>query len=253
MKKLISTIMMMVSAVSLWSAEPVDSVAMNDSTYRYELRIYAPGDFKFGFYAGVGGLFNTGNIGDGFSGAFTFNAGVQAGYRRLALEGAFLYGSPSIETPNITAAVDANGVAYHNNVNSANLFGAGINLGYAVMDNQWVSITPWVGGMWTSYRWTACPMAENDEGILVTKGNQQDFSVDDFNIAFGVNFEWHFSRSQTDVVLFGSDGQEYRSSLRITPYMIKGAYSGAHPELDGWHIGVSLAYTGVIRALGLEY
>ncbi len=250
MKRIFSILAMVLMAVGIWAVEPADSVVV---TPEHVPSDYAPGDWSVGFNAGVGGLFASGDIADSFSSAFTFNAGLKAGYRRLSLEGMFLYGSPTIDNPNVTGVVDATGVPYHNNVNSANLLGAGANVGFTVVDFDKFSVTPWVGGMWTSYSWTARPMEKNDEGVLIQKGEQRDMSISDFNLAFGVNFEWHFARTDTDVALFGSDGQEYRSSLRLTPYVIKGSYSDANPQLNGWYVGVSLSYSGVLRSLGLRY
>lgn len=250
MKRFLIGLSMAFVAIGAMASEVADSAEVKQE---YLPSDYQPGDWSVGFHAGVGGLFPVGDVADGFSGAFTFNAGLKAGYRRLAVEGMFFYGSPSIERPNITGIADAAGIPYCNNVNSANLFGAGANVGFAVVDFDRFSITPWIGGVWTSYRWTARPMEENAEGILIQKGEQRNVSIDDFNLAFGVNFEWHFARMETDIALFGSDGQEYRSSLLVTPYVIRGSYSAARPKLDGWHIGVSVAYSGVLRALGLRY
>ena len=250
MKKIALLLAFIMVAVGAWASEEADSVTVQRE---YLPSDYVPGDWSVGFHAGVGGLFSSGDIADGFSSAFTFNAGLSAGYRRFVVEGRFLYGSPSIESPNITGAVDADGVAYHANINSANMFGAGANVGFTVVDYDRFSVTPWIGGMWTTCRWTARPMQENSEGVLTQLGEQRNMSVEDFNLAFGVNFEWHFARTETDVALFGSDGQEYTSSVRLSPYMIKCSYSDAHPELSGWQIGVSVAYTGVLRALGIKY
>lgn len=250
MKRIISILAMVSMAVVMWAAEPTDSVSAEPE---YVPSDYQPGDWSVGFNAGVGGLFSAGDISNGFSNAFTFNAGLKVGYRRLSVEGMLLYGSPSIDNPNVTGAVNALGVPYHNNVNSANLLGVGANIGYTIVDFDKFGVTPWAGAMWTSYRWTARPMEEDADGVLIQKGEQCNMSIDDFNLAFGVNFEWHFARTDTYVALFGSDGQVYRSSLRLTPYVVKGSYSDAVPQLDGWHIGVSLCYTGVLRTLGLRY
>lgn len=214
-------------------------------------RYYMPGNLKLGFFAGIGGLFRTGDIASGVSNTWAFNVGLSVSYCRVSIEGMFLYGTPTINNPNLTNIFNSDGIPYHSNVNNANLLGGGFSIGFEALDTRRFGITPWIGGYWTSYRWSARPMYTNAEGNLTQVGDQVDLSTSDFNLGFGVNFEWHFTHSESDVELLGSDGQEYISTLRLMPYAIRAVYPGTHPSLNGWQIGFTVAYTGVARLLNL--
>lgn len=241
-------------ALSRHAAVPSDTVkaaAPGDSIPLPPENFYVPGDLKLGFYAGVGGLFRTGGIAPGFSNTWAFNVGLLVSYCRVNVEGMFLYGTPTINNPNITDISSSDGIPYHANVDNANLFGAGFSVGYEALDTRRFSISPWVGGFWTSYNWSARPMSLSPGGILAQMGDQSDLSVSDFNVGFGVNLEWHFARNESDTELLGSDGQEYISTLRLMPYFIRGVYGGTNPSLNGWQIGIAVAYSGVARLLNL--
>lgn len=95
-------------------------------------------------------------------------------------------------------------------------------------------------------------MEQQPEGTWIQKGTQTNVSIDDFNVAFGINLEWHFDRRDTDIPLLDSDGQEYVSSLRLMPYAARAVYPGTTPALNGWQIGFTVAYSGIARALNLE-
>ena len=105
--------------------------------------------------------------------------------------------------------------------------------------------------MWTSNSWSAKPMIESEDGWIIN-GPQQKMDISDFNITAGVNFEWHFHSVVTNFPFFGSLREEYISSLRFTPYMIRAIYDNCNYPMSGWQIGFMLSYSGVARALGIK-
>lgn len=211
----------------------------------------APSPWSYGLSVGIGGVFPTGDIADAFSGACAFNFGIIGGWKRVRLEGSFIYGSPTLRDQTLVES-RYEGQGYHANVKNANYMGIGFGAGYAVADTKRFLIEPYIGGQWTSYSWTARPMSTESEGTLVPVGLQQRMQLDDFNLTFGVNFEWHFHSVLTSFPMLSGMREQYVSSLRLTPYATRAVYTDAARRYGGWQIGVTLSYTGVARALGFR-
>ena len=207
--------------------------------------------WSYGLYVGVGGVFPTGSLSDAFSGGCAFTFGLQGGWRRFRLEGLISYSIPTLrDQALVTPGYEGQG--YRANVRNANYLGIGFGAGYAVYDSKRITIAPYVGGMWTGYNWTARPMAPDADGNLSVTGLQQRMEIDDFNVAFGVNIEWHFHSAVTSFPLFGNMREHYVSSLRLTPYAVRGVYTDAVRHYSGWQIGFMVSYSGVARALGIR-
>lgn len=209
-----------------------------------------PSKFKYGFFIGTGAVWPTGQLHDAFSGTWDFTFGLKATYRRFNLEAMITYGNPTINDASLVNTEYA-GQNYRANVSNANYLAIGFNGGFSVFNNKHLTVSPYVGGMWTSNSWTARPMtwAENE---WLTDGMQQKMDLSDFNLTFGINFEWHFHSVVTNFPIFGSLREEYISSLRLTPYAIRAVYNGANRPLSGWQIGFMVSYSGVARALGIK-
>lgn len=210
-----------------------------------------PSAFRYGLFAGTGFVATTGELADYFNTAWDFSFGLLFNWRRLGLEASITYASPTLKDQLLTTDKYA-GQNYHANVKNANYLAIGVNAGYNVVDGKHFLIRPYIGGMWTSYSWTARPMADDTQGSIVFDGLQQRMTLNDFNLTFGVNFEWHFHSTVTRFPLFGSTREEYISSLRLTPYAIHSSYSKASTPFSGWQIGLTVAYSGVGRALKLK-
>lgn len=210
-----------------------------------------PSQFKYGLMVGTGALWSTGSLHDSFSGSWNFTCGLLASWRRLNLEADITFGNPTINNPLLVNPQFAD-LPYRANVKTANFLAMGVKLGFSVIDRKKFSVSPWVGGYWTGYDWTAKQMEEGIDGTFDTTGLQEKMEVDDFNIAMGINFEWHFHSVVTHFPIFGSLREEYISSLRLTPYAIRGAYTDATCSFSGWLVGFTLSYSGMARALGIE-
>lgn len=238
---------------------------MNDSAlqyFEYEIRRQLeeiglppvpnvmPSNFKYGFFIGTGAVFNLGELNNAFSWTWDFSFGIKASYRRFNLEAMITYGNPTIKNVSLVNSQFAN-MGYRANIPNANYLAFGFNGGFSVYDNKYFSISPYVGGMWTSNSWSAKPMIESEDGWIIN-GPQQKMDISDFNITAGVNFEWHFHSVVTNFPFFGSLREEYISSLRFTPYMIRAIYDNCNYPMSGWQIGFMLSYSGVARALGIK-
>lgn len=207
--------------------------------------------WSYGLYVGIGGIFPTGNITDVFSPACSFTFGIQGGWRRIRLEGAFSYAIPSLRDQTLVESQYAS-AGYHANVKTANYLGIGFGAGYAVLDTKRFSIAPYLGGQWTSCSWTSRPMGTGPDDTLSATGLQQRMQLDDFNLTFGVHFEWHFHSVVTSFPMFGSMREQYVSSLCLTPFATRAVYTDAAIPYSGWQIGFMVSYSGVARALGIK-
>ncbi|MCM1005684.1 MAG: hypothetical protein NC402_05230 [Prevotella sp.] len=205
-----------------------------------------PSPWSYGMFVGVGGLFPTGDISDAFSGACRFELGLTGGWKRCKLKASVGYSSPTIRNRALVTPeyADQNMLA---NVKNANLLDAGFGVGFDVLDTRSFSITPFVGGRWSSYSWTSRPMEPNDEGSYTTLGPQHRIAMNNFNFACGIDFEWHFLYSDTS--LMDDSNAQYVSSLRLTPFAMKADYNDACTPYSGWQFGFTISYSGLIRAL----
>lgn len=210
-----------------------------------------PSPFRYGLLAGTGFVATAGDLADYFNTAWDFTFGLLFNWRRLGLEASITYASPTLKDQLLTEKEYA-GMNYHANVKNANYLAIGVNLGYNVIDGKHFLLRPYAGGMWTSYSWTARPMADDTQGAIVFDGLQQRMTLNDFNLTFGINFEWHFHSTVGQFPLFGSTREEYISSLRLTPYAIRASYNDASTPFSGWQFGLTIAYSGVGRALRLK-
>lgn len=210
-----------------------------------------PGPFRYGLFAGTGFVTPLGDVADYFNTSWDFSFGLLFSYRRIGLAASITYANPTLKEPMLVEDKYA-GQNYRANVKNANYLALGFNVGYNVVDTKRFIVRPHVGGMWTSYSWTARPMAENSGEEIVFDGLQQRMSLNDFNVTFGADFEWHFHSVVTRFPFLGSMREEYISSLRLTPYAIRGCYSRASTPFSGWQFGLTVAYSGVGRALKLK-
>jgi hypothetical protein len=209
-----------------------------------------PSPVRYGLWVGTGATFPTGKIADYFSAAWDFTFGLTVSWHRFALEGSITYASPSIKDPWLVEP-EYEAENYRANVKNANYLTLGFGLGYNVLDTKHFILRPYVGGMWTSYSWTARP-ADPTTSQIVFDGLQKRMMLDDFNFTAGLIFEWHFHSTVTSFPIFGSMREEYISSLRLNPYITRAVYTDATRHFGGWQIGLTLGYSGVGRALGIK-
>lgn len=209
--------------------------------------------FRYGLFAGTGFVATTGKLADYFNTAWDFSFGLIFDWKRFGLEASITFAYPTLQDSYLVQDKYAQ-MDYYANVKNANYVAAGFNGGFNVVDTKKFLIRPYVGGMWTSYSWTARPLDKSDmSGNIIFDGPQQRMSLSDFNVIFGINLEWHFHRALTSWQFFGGSHEEYISSLRLTPYAIHSVYKHAYPQsFGGWQIGLTVAYSGVGRAMGIK-
>lgn len=201
--------------------------------------------WSYGLFIGTGPRWTAGRLNQYFSWAWDFTVGGKVAFNRWYLEATVSFASPTLKKPRMTTAGDPD-TKFRANVKNANYTAWGFNVGYAVLDKERFSIIPFVGGKWTSYSWTSRPVELDESGSEVMTMPQQKMKVKDFNIDFGVNFDWHFSNV---IVSASQKRQSLTSSLRLTPYAVRGVYSSHQGGFSGWQIGLMVAYSATARKL----
>ncbi len=225
--------------------DSVDTSALPVSQFGPE-ELWISSDFSYGLFVGTGPRWTCGRLNEYFSWAWDFTLGGKIAWERLYLEASVSFASPTLKKSNLLAN-SAPDNKFRANVKNANYTAYGFNVGYAIYDTGNFSIIPFVGGKWTGYSWTARPLEYSPEvGDMVMTSPQHKMKVGDFNVDFGVNFDWHFNST---VITAGGKAQRLTSSLRITPYAVRGVYSDAVPSFDGWQVGVMIAYSATARKL----
>lgn len=201
--------------------------------------------FSYGLFIGTGPRWTAGRLNQYFSWAWDFTIGGKIAFNRWYLEASVSFASPTLKKPRMTTAGDPD-TKFRANVKNANYTAWGFNAGYAVYDSPNFAIIPFVGGKWTSYSWTSRPLEIDENGAEVMTSPQQKMKVKDFNVDFGINFDWHFS---TMVFASGNKRQSLQSSLRLTPYAVRGVYSSNQGPFNGWQLGFMIAYSATARKL----
>lgn len=206
------------------------------------------GDFFVGWFAGTGALIPTGEIADLLDYAWVFNAGFYGGYRRWVLKADISYGQPSLKDVFADPLNRPWGEGHRymaTNPNARQLSGT-VSVGFRVVDTKRFSIAPHIGGGWTNYSWNFGDfefLQEEDEWVMASPMRKETFG--NFNVMCEIDFDWRFHATAIDGKgLFGNGRRQYVSSLRLTPYLMRQAYSSLSPERKGFQIGIHLTYSG---------
>ena len=202
---------------------------------------WAASPLAYGLFIGTGPRWTAGRLNQYFSWAWDFTIGAQLSFYRAYLEGSVTFASPTLKKVNLTTGVKPD-EKFKANVKNANYTAYGFNVGYSVVDSRHFSITPFAGGKWTRYSWTSRPLDEEGEMVMP----QRKMKVGDFNVDFGINFDWHFSSM---IITAGGKTQSLTSSLRVTPYAVRCVYTDCTPGFNGWQLGVMIAYSARARRL----
>ncbi len=205
-----------------------------------------PNAFSYGFFIGTGAVIPLSDINKAFSGSWSFTAGLQVGWNRLKLKTDISYGQPEIKNKNIMGVVNQEAKSKY-----ANYLAISVALGYTVYDGKYFSITPQIGGYWSSYAWnTANYEIENDEKVVK---NIESLDMSNFNWYAGIDFDYHFHTSVSkSPFLFGGQREQYISSIRLTPFIGRAVFSKANPHINGCQIGFTVSYLGLGRSLGIK-
>lgn len=221
------------------------SVVMEEDNELPDSIQWVEAPLSYGFYIGTGPRWTAGRLNQYFSWAWDFTIGAQVAYRRWYIEASVSFASPTLKKPRMTT-VGTPDEKFRANVKNANYTVWGFNAGFSVYDSPVFSITPFAGGKWTSYAWTARPLEYDDAGNEVMTSPQRKMKVKDFNVDFGINFDWHFN---TVMAGAGARRQSLTSSLRVTPYAVRGIYSSCQGGFGGWQLGLMIAYSATARKL----
>lgn len=216
-------------------------------------------NYSYGFYAGVGGLFPTSTLKDDFGSCATFILGLTGGYRRIKVKADIAFGQPDFKNDNIfNVQTGVIGEPGQGNTNSfATFLGIGLQAGYTILDTKRFSITPNVGGYWSSYGWKvedySYTTETNDQGES-TRVRHVDktyrTSINDFGWIASIDFDIKFHRHVTDTPFFLSgQREEFTSSIRISPFVARASFSKTVPAIEGYYVGFTVTYTGLARAL----
>lgn len=219
----------------------------------------SPGAFHVGWFAGTGVLIPTGEIADLFDYAWVFNIGLQGGYRRWVLKADISYGQPKLENPlaDPFGRTLAENRRYQADGSYAKQLSGSVSIGYRVVDSKRFAVTPHIGGGWVNYSWNYAEFENTQPGQPATgwemASPMSKDSFHNFNFMCGVDLDWRFHTVVSDKPFFLSGRREqYTSSIRLTPYLMRQSYSSLSPEAKGFQIGVHLTYSGFIRALKIR-
>ncbi|MGN0214148.1 MAG: hypothetical protein ACI4AH_04990 [Muribaculaceae bacterium] len=219
-------------------------------------------NFCYGVQAGVGGIVPTGSISDDFSGCVIFSLGLTGGYNRLKLKADISFGQPSFNNDNIFNVPSAiSGKPGQGNTDSyATYLGIGTTLGYTVFDNNRFSITPNVGGYWSSFGWKVdnyrYENVTTDDGkneLVRLVDSTEKVSLNNFNWIASIDFDIKLHKHVSDTPFFlTGQREEFLSAIRISPFIAHASYSKSVPPVKGYLVGVTVSYLGLARALRLR-
>ena len=222
-----------------------------------------PCDWQIGWFVGTGCFVPFGDISSLLNYAWIFNIGLSGGYKRFILKADISYGQPGIKNysdftfnPLDISASNKDAQVHSDNEYVKLLLGS-ISLGYRIIDTKHFALTPHVGGSWTNYSWYSAEYQKTINSENETLWNQvtetSKKSFHNFNFMFGIDFDWRFHSTVSDKSTFLSGKREqYTSSLRLTPYIFCYKYKNLNPVSKGIYLGISLTYSGFLRALGFE-
>jgi hypothetical protein len=215
----------------------------------------AQGGFVYGIYGGVGAVFPTSELKDNFDGCAIFMIGLTGGYDRLRLKADIAFGQPSFNNSNIFNVKDTQGRPSQDNSHSyATYLGIGTTLGYNIFDSGRFSITPNIGGYWSNYSWDVNNLewTKNDAGKDVTKVvSTVSKKLHNFNWMASVDFDIKFHAHATSMPFTVTGKREqFSSSIRISPFVARAKYNKCDPSVSGYHVGFTVCYVGLARALG---
>lgn len=213
------------------------------------------GGFVYGIYGGVGAVFPTSELKDNFDGCAIFMIGLTGGYDRLRLKADIAFGQPSFNNSNIFNVKDTQGRPSQDNSHSyATYLGIGTTLGYNIFDSGRFSITPNIGGYWSNYSWDVNNLewTKNDAGKDVTKVvSTVSKKLHNFNWMASVDFDIKFHAHATSMPFTMTGKREqFSSSIRISPFVARAKYNKCDPSVSGYHVGFTVCYVGLARALG---
>lgn len=222
---------------------------------------FVPSDWSYGIILGVGGVFTTSDIKKYFGNCFTFTAGLTGGYRRMKLKADITYGQPDFKTSNVFGAttVTPDGVVRptQGSMNECPTYlSVGTTIGFSVVSTKRFAITPFVGAHWSGYSWNMANLTwdnDNEDNEYRSKvTSTESAKVKDVSWMAGIDFDIKIHKyvSSTPFFLTGQR-EQLTSSIRITPYIAHAKFNDLGGA-KGYHMGVTISYAGIARALTMK-
>ncbi|MEG0010831.1 MAG: hypothetical protein RR706_01535 [Muribaculaceae bacterium] len=206
-----------------------------------------PGAFSYGLYFGTGALFPTSGIDNAFGNSWSFTAGLGLGYNRIKLNADISYGQPRIINQNVLGIENQMAIGTY-----SSYLAVAVTLGYSVFETKHFSITPRVGGYYSSYGWNVGNYEPDAANNLKLK-NTESPEISDFNWYAAIDFDYHFHTVVGKSPFFLTGHREqYTSTLRFTPFIGRAIYDKPMPRLRGCQIGFTVSYAGIARSLGIK-
>ena len=211
----------------------------------------------YGFYAGVGYDRPLSSLYDNFGGSVMFHVGLTGGYKRFKIKADVAFGQPSYRNNNIfNIDPDEEGRPLQgNNSSSATHIMSSVQLGYTILNQGRLSITPNVGGVYNHYGWDVAnySWSKDDDGHDVrTITSTEKRNLNCFSFIASIDFDINLSSRVTNTSLTGATHRErWTSSLRITPWVAHSKFNKCDPAVSGVHLGINISYLGLARLFRL--
>lgn len=202
-----------------------------------------------GFHIGVGGMVPTGSLGDDLKGCAVFTGGFDLEYQRARLKINVSYSQPSFKNENPYAVFDDQGRNLQlNGTASTTSLDAGLQLGYTVLRQGKVSVTPCVGVNFNRLKWDMNTIKwEKDEDGVDRPQIDNVTDVHENSTGWTASVDIDIMLGGKFVDLGGKS--HYTSSVRITPFITHTGYGHLSPAAKGNWIGMTVSYAGLSRLL----
>ena len=202
-----------------------------------------------GFHIGVGGMIPTESLGDDLKGCAVFTGGFDLEYQRARLKINVSYSQPSFKNENPYAVFDDQGRNLQlNGTASTTSLDAGLQLGYTVLRQGKVSVTPCVGVNFNRLKWDMNTIKwEKDEDGVDRPQIDNVTDVHENSTGWTASVDIDIMLGGKFVDLGGKS--HYTSSVRITPFITHTGYSHLSPAAKGNWIGMTVSYAGLSRLL----
>lgn len=202
-----------------------------------------------GFHIGVGGMVPTGSLGDDLKGCAVFTGGFDLEYQRARFKINVSYSQPSFKNENPYAVFDDQGrnLQLNGTANPTSL-DAGLQLGYTVLRQGKVSVTPCVGVNFNRLKWDMNTIKwEKDEDGVDRPQIDNVTDVHENSTGWTASVDIDIMLGGKFVDLGGKS--HYTSSVRITPFITHTGYGHLSPAAKGNWIGMTVSYAGLSRLL----
>lgn len=251
---LLATLMCVAAQAQVVAEESADSKASAQVNYTPQYQSVA--DFGYGIYLGGGYSVTTPSLNDNFGGCFLFQVGAVGTYKGFQLKTDVQFGQPGYRNDNIfnTPAYDEQGhPAQVNGNSSASFFAWSLQLGYKVYSQGRFGVTPNVGLYYSKYSWNLenLKWEKNEEGEYVPEHiGTESAKLSSLGVIGSLDIDYTFSTTKMKNPFTGSGDNQFKQSIRFSPFVAYSKYDKCNPTVSGAFVGMTINYTGLLHALG---